>query len=179
MRIVIVHGFSGKANNGWRKWLGEKLEKKGYQVFQPQMPNPRFPKLEKWLETLSLTIGKPGNDLILIGHSLGCITILRYLERTNQKIKAVILVAGFSSNSGLPIIDAFTKKQLNWAKIKKSCSKFICFNSTNDPFVRLSEGNNFNKKLNAKLIIMKEKGHLSSRDLQIFPELLKQINKLI
>lgn len=61
-----------------------------------------MPKLVKWLSKLQEVIGKPNRDLYLIGHSLGVITILRYLESLtgDEKIGGAVFVAGFTNDLG-------------------------------------------------------------------------------
>lgn len=108
-RAVIVHCWGGKPNYAWYPWLKLQLEKQSYKVDVPQMPDIEEPKLEKWLPELSRTIGTPDEDLVLIGHSLGNATIMRYLEtlNDNQRINKVIMVAGFTDELGFKELETF------------------------------------------------------------------------
>ena len=53
---------------------------------------------------------------------------------------------------------------IDWNKIKKHTSKFVCILSDNDPYVPLSNAELFKEKLNAKIIIEKNKGHYTAGD---------------
>jgi predicted alpha/beta hydrolase family esterase len=76
-RAIIVHGFKGKPDTNWKPWLKAELEANGFIVDVPGMPNTDAPQLEEWVATLRQIIGEfTSDDIYLIGHSLGCITIL-------------------------------------------------------------------------------------------------------
>lgn len=87
-RVFVVHGWSGYPEEGWRTWLKSELEKEDFRVFVPTMPNTDNPKLNSWLKRLIKTVGTPDKNCYFVGHSLGCITILRYLEtlKKNQEV---------------------------------------------------------------------------------------------
>jgi predicted alpha/beta hydrolase family esterase len=51
----------------------------------------------KWVAYLSEIAAEPDEDLYMIGHSAGCITILRYLETIDRRIGGAVLVAGFQT----------------------------------------------------------------------------------
>ena len=56
-RAVIVHCWDGKPNYAWYPWVKKELEKKGYLVKVPAMPETEIPKLALWLPKLEETIG--------------------------------------------------------------------------------------------------------------------------
>ena len=70
------------------------LEDKGYSVEVPEMPDTYHPKIDEWVNKLKEVVGTPDKDTILVGHSIGCQTIMRYLESVDE-IGGVVFVAGF------------------------------------------------------------------------------------
>lgn len=93
-RAIIVHGFKGKPDTNWKPWLKNELEGKGFKVDIPAMPNPDYPQVSEWVSELSDTIGSFDSDQIyLIGHSLGCITILKRLNIIKQLERVYLLRA--------------------------------------------------------------------------------------
>lgn len=96
-RAIIVHGWTGSSTSDFFPWVKEELEKKGYEVIVPNMPDTDNPKIEKWVPYLAQVINEVQESDILIGHSMGCQTILRFLESLprGKKIEKVVLVAGF------------------------------------------------------------------------------------
>ncbi|MEK6843418.1 MAG: alpha/beta hydrolase [Candidatus Micrarchaeota archaeon] len=162
-RVFIVHGFNGRPEGGWRPWLKLALEKKGFVVHLLKMPSPRFPSKTAWVKTIQNSIKKPDANTFLIGHSLGCIAILRYLESLEgkQKVGGAILVAGLATNLGNPLFSGFFRSPLDWKKIRIHCNKFVSINSDNDRFITIAHGKLFEKNLGAKLILKKGMGHFS------------------
>lgn len=79
-RVVIVHCWEGYPKYCWYPQTKKELEEKGFKVEVPAMPETALPELKKWLLKLSKVIKKSDENLFLVGHSLGCITIMRYLE---------------------------------------------------------------------------------------------------
>lgn len=162
-RVVIVHCWEGYPDYCWYPQTKKELEEKGFKVDVPEMPETELPRLVNWLPKLQDVTGKPDKDLYLIGHSLGVITILRYLESLpkGQKIGGAIFVAGFTDDLGYKELKNFFKKPVDLKNAKNHCSKFVAIHSDNDPYVSLEFGDAFQEKLGAKLIIKHKMGHFS------------------
>lgn len=164
-KAILIHGWEGSPENGWFPWLRQKLAKENWEVVAPQMPNHDTPNMEKWLEYLDKKIPKLDENCYFVGHSLGCITILRFLEYLNKdsQIGGVILVAGFSSNLGIKEIKSFFQNEIDWKKIKTHCDKFVAIHSDNDHFVSTHYGDLFQEYLDAKKYIEHGMGHMSKQ----------------
>ncbi len=165
-RIFVIHGWEGDPKNGWYPWLKTNLEKKEFTVFVPEMPNTYHPQMDEWLEHLKKIVVQPDENCYFIGHSLGCITILRYLEslKENQRIGGAIFFAGFTDDLGYKELSNFFVKTIQWDKIRPHCRKFIAIHSDNDPYVSLKYGDIFKKKLNADVIVQHNMKHFSADD---------------
>lgn len=162
-RVFIVHCWGGNPNYCWYPQVKKDLEASGFEVFVPEMPDTDSPQLSQWLPTLKLAIQNPDQNTFLVGHSLGCITILHYLKSLtdDQKVGGVVLVAGFSENLDIPEIQNFFEKTVDLDKIKTKADHFIAIHSDNDPYVAQKHGDIFKEKLGAKLIIKHQMGHFS------------------
>jgi predicted alpha/beta hydrolase family esterase len=112
MKAVFVHGYQGTAMGGWRPWLKRELEARGWSVSAPEMPTPDAPMVEEWVATIAREVGDSGKDCVLVGHSLGCIAILRYLERAKKQVGGAVFVAGFAGKlgEGFKPTDKFRRK---------------------------------------------------------------------
>lgn len=170
-RVFIIHGYQSNPKDCWFPWLKKELAKRGYKVFVPRMPNPARPEKSSWVEELKRVVGIPDENTVLVGHSLGAITILRYIEtlKQNQKIGGAVFVAGramgrktFGGRYGK--ISSFFQSPINWRKIKRRCKKFTGIYSTDDPVVSTENGRLLKRKLGAKLILARNKGHFSRSD---------------
>jgi len=162
-KVFIIHCWEGYPNYCWYPKTKKELEAKGYAVIVPEMPDTDSPKLSGWLSKIAEIIDRPDKNTYLIGHSLGCITILRYLEslRSDEKIGGVVLVAGFTDSLGFEEIKTFFEALIDFKKIKKHCSNFVAIHSDNDPYVDLKYSGIFKKKLGAKVIIKHNAKHFS------------------
>ena len=117
-KVVIIHCWEGYPNYCWYPDTKKELESKGYQVIVPDMPETDFPKLNGWLSKLREVVEETNENVYLIGHSLGCITILRYLEslKENEKVGGAILVAGFTDNLEYKEIKSFFEAPIDFEK---------------------------------------------------------------
>ena len=139
-----------------------------------------------------MVVGQPGQELFLIGHSVGCITILRYLESLpdDMKIGGVVLVAGFTDDLGYmdsieekDVLPDFFQTSLDWDKIKSRANKFVAIHSDNDPYVQLKHAEVFKDKLGAEIIIKPGMKHFAGPEVYEenctkLPDVVKSIKKM-
>ena len=101
-RAFIIHGWGSYPEEGWLLWLKKELEKKGFLVAVPSMPDTENPKIDSWVNHLSDIVGEPDVNTYLVGHSIGCQAIMRYLEELDGKrIGGTVFVAGWFNLVGL------------------------------------------------------------------------------
>ena len=163
-RAIIIHCWDGTPNYCWYPWVKRELEARGFKVSVPAMPETGAPKLALWLPCLATSVGSPNENLYLIGHSAGCITILRYLEtlKPHQRVGGAVLVAGFTDDLGYKEMKKFFETPIDFEKIKtKSKNGFVTINSDNDPYVDLKYADIFKEKLGTQAIIKHAMGHFS------------------
>lgn len=166
-RVFVIHGWEGSPEGSWRPWVRNELEKRGFTVSVPAMPDTMNPIVEKWVSYLAKIVGNPDKNCYFVGHSLGCITILRYLEtlKDGQKVGGVVLIAGFGHDLEYEDykneLSSFFQTSINWVKIKKHCNKFVAIHSDDDPYVPIEHNDIFKNKLGAKSIIMHNMKHFS------------------
>lgn len=179
-RVIIIHGWKATPGMHWFPWLKSELEKRQFAVAVPQMPEPGNPLLKNWVNKLSNVVGTSDQNTYLVGHSLGVIAILKYLETLpeEQTIGGAVLVAGFSEpfpNMPRELNNFFTGK-IDYDKIRSSAKIFAVINSDNDPIVPLYFGNLLSDKLDAAFIIMPGAGHIRRDEGFIqFPEALRSV----
>ncbi len=164
-RVFIIHGWDGHPNEHWIPWLKRELEKRGFAVEAPQMPNTESPKIEKWVPFLAKLVGKPDKDTFFVGHSIGCQAVMRYLEKAKEPVGGVVFVAGWVTLKGLEtpeeelVAKPWLETPIDFGKVKKSAGKIAAFFSDDDPFVPLDDAKVFRDKLGAEIVIEKKKGH--------------------
>lgn len=172
-RVFIIHGWGGNPNKDWIPWVVLQLKRKGFEVFAPFIPDTDSPQIKPWIAMLQKIVGDPKADDIFIGHSIGCQTILRYLEKlkSEQKIDKVIMVApwfiltNLENDESWIIADPWLKTSIDLSKVKPKVNSFTAIFSDNDAWVPLKENEAmFKDKLDSKVIILNNKGHFSEEE---------------
>ena len=176
-RAVIVHCWEGYPEYCWYPWAKRELEKRGFEVQVPAMPDTDRPQMEKWISHLAQAIGEPDEELWLIGHSIGAVTVMRYLETLpanpqpgasgpgGKKIAGAVLVAGFTDDLGYTELANFFPQPLDYARIRGAVAgRIALIQSDNDPFVPRRHGDILADELGARLIVKHAAGHFSGED---------------
>ena len=171
-RVFIIHGWGGNPKEGWFPWLKKELKMQGFEVYIPYMHDSENPKIKNWVHKLVKLVKYPDINTIFIGHSIGCQTILRYLEGLNENIKVgkIILVAPwlnlkkYESDEEIEIAKPWISKKIDFEKILVHSKNITSIFSDNDYFVSLEESEIFKNQLHSKIKIEKNKGHFSGSD---------------
>ncbi|MCP6726725.1 MAG: alpha/beta hydrolase [Patescibacteria group bacterium] len=192
-RVYVVHGWDGYPEEGWFPWLKQELESRDFEVSIFTMPHPENPTIVDWVGLLKDEIKYPDENTHFVGHSVGCQTVLRYLESISQKLPyfeavgkkyrekslsyskvgSVVLVApwmtltleAMSDEESKSIARPWIETSIDFRRIKNAAESFTCIFSEDDPLVPFEENKElFEKELNAKIIIETGKGHFSGDD---------------
>ena len=172
-KVYLIHGWSGSSEGGWFDWLKEELGEKGFEVTAFDMPNTDKPKIEEWVGYLRENINSDEIDehTYFIGHSIGCQTIIRFLEKLHKhkKIAGCVFVAGWFNlinleQEELEIAHPWINSEIDFERILDHCNNFLAIFSDNDPYVSLNESEKFKKNLGAKIIIKKKCGHFEEKN---------------
>lgn len=166
-RVFIVHGWDGSPGNCWFPWLKNELEERGFVVQALAMPHPETPTIADWVNCLANAVSEADENTYFVGHSIGCQTILRYMEQLEKPIGGVVCVAGFFrllhlvTDEEKRIARPWLETPIDCEKIKRQAGKIIAIFSDNDPDVDLGDKEVFESRLGAKTIVEHGKGHFS------------------
>ena len=172
-KVYIVHCWDGTKDDGWYPWLEEKLKKDGIDVARFNMPDTTHPRIDDWINELDKQVSNLDTDAFFVGHSIGCQTILRYLEKNYpKKAGGILLVAPWLELSDSAISDEesydiaypWLNTPIDFEKVKVSSKSIACIFSSDDYYVSLSQKDEFNRLLDAKIVVVNDKGHISSED---------------
>lgn len=188
-KIYIVHCWDGTKDDGWYPWLDEKLTNENNKVFRFNMPNTANPKIGEWVSFLDQQIDNLDENTYLVGHSIGCQTILRYLQSKDvTNIGGVLLVAPWLDLLDYAIEDEesydtampWLTEKIDFEKVKKFTNNIHCIFSDNDYFVSIDQKEKFERLLDAKTLVVSGKGHISGEDnVYELKEILDECNKMI
>ena len=167
-RAFVIHGWTGRNNQDWFPWILRELGTRGYEAVAPSMPSPDNPKIDDWLRKMKKIVGMLRPTDVLIGHSLGCQAILRYIDQQNEKVDKVILIAGWDvlSKEAFPLPEDFDvvkplyESPIHYENVRRLANSFVALFSDDDPWVPLEPNRKvYKEKLGANIIIQHNKGH--------------------
>jgi hypothetical protein len=131
-RAIIFHGTCGHPDHCWYRWLGRRLESRGYQVEIPHYPGLNIEPVGSFLPKV-LSGHTFDEHTVLVGHSGGAALLLGILEHIQSAVDRAILVAGYMTppnTSGEPVLQA----RYDWEKIKRHVRDIYFVNSITDPY---------------------------------------------
>jgi predicted alpha/beta hydrolase family esterase len=169
-RVVLVHGWDGGPHLDWFPWLAGELKNRGYEVVAPQLPIPEEPRKERWVPALAEVVGTLDAETYFIGHSMGCQTILRYLETLPEAVMVggALFVAGFLkplTNMEGPkeeeIARSWTDAPLDLAKVRSHLPKSTLVISDNDEWVPLENADAFKNALGSETTVEPSREHFN------------------
>ncbi len=179
-KVVIVHRWGENSKSDWLSWLAEELRAKGLEVMTPDMPNSGEPEIEAWVSKLGEVVGTLDEETYFVGHSIGCQTILRYLEKQNVKVGGAVFVAGWFNLENLEdeeskeIARPWIETSIDPEKVKQVLPKSKLIISNNDPYGAFEENKTKFAELGAEIIVMPNAGHITAEDgFDKLPEVLE------
>lgn len=187
-KVYLVHCWSGSIQDGWYPWIKKHLENNNIEVVMENMPNTDEPSINEWVSKLENLVPKLDEETFFIGHSIGCQAIMRYIETKNvTKIGGILFVAPWLDLLPLAledgadeVADEWIHTPIDFEKISKFTNNITAIFSTDDYFVSIVQEKEFKNKLNAKTILVQEKGHISGEDgIKELPEALLELGKML
>lgn len=167
-QIYLIHGWDGTPDSDWFPWVKQQLSAQGYYVNTPEMPETAAPTIEKWVGKLEEIVIDLNDEMILIGHSIGCQTILRFLEKQPESVKVgpIIFVAPWFTLQGLDtkeeeIAKPWIETPIDFAKVLRHTNSITTIFSLDDPVVPTENIKMFEEKLDAQTLIFENKRHFN------------------
>ncbi|MFH1789768.1 MAG: alpha/beta fold hydrolase [bacterium] len=187
-KILLIHGYGGQDKENWFPWFKAKMEKKGYEVLIPNLPNSENPNLDEWLDALNKLEIKSDDNLFVVGHSLGGPTACHFIIKNNLKVKKLVLVApcGYSNDwkhlmkydfpkEAPQIITSFIHEKFDFNKLNELVESISLYFSEDDPYIPISTKNDY-KDAKGFVRIYKNKGHFNKKisGMTEFPDILSE-----
>jgi len=178
-RVFIIHGYLSYPEEAWLPWLKTELEKRDYVVALPAMPHPDRPEIAEWIAFIQRLVGESDAMTSLVGHSMGCQAVLRYLETLGEAGKSVgktVLVAGtfpqhrsdddaIQMANGEAALVPWFRLGIDPLKVKRAAGQCTVILSDNDPYISLERARtDFHALLDPRIIIEPGKGHFNEDD---------------
>ncbi len=170
-RLIILHCFGKTSRDRWYRSVGNAVTDI-FDIVLPDLPNPDTGRMSEWLPVLQAL--KPDQQTVLVGHSLGGLLILRYLETATEPVAGFYTVAapiGTLDRDDL-LETGFFDRELGWEAIKHNANRRFIIASTDDATVPFEQAQEIAKRVDGELIQFSDKGHFKQDD---FPELITRL----
>ena len=172
--VPIIDIPSCNPNNeiNWMGWTKKELEKQGWRVVCPIIPEVWKAPYSAWKKALD-EAGVDENTT-LVGLSQGAGAIVKYIIQNNRKIRKLILVAPARTHT--PEFAEFYDFEIN-DDVKKLIEKGTTIFVSNDDWPGILEGaKSYANDLDAKVVRFNDRGHFSFL-IPTFPELLDEMTE--
>lgn len=176
LRTVEVEPFPSE-RQGWRYSLQENLGKE-FEIILPTMPNKQNSKYVEWKIWFERFYPFLRDDLVLIGHSLGGMFLVRHLSENvfPKKIATLHLVAPVFDKQKLEEKSGGEDFLFDVAKlsnVEKQCGEIYIYHSKDDDVVSFKHAEEYKQALpEAELVVFEDRGHFMQEE---FPELIERI----
>ena len=164
-KIIFVHGYTASSKVNWYPNISKELDKLGVDYSIPDFPGGEHPKNKDWLEIIDREVKATDKPIVLVGHSLGTRAILLHLEKTQQKVDTVILIAPPDEKERRREegkLANFFEHKIDLESLQGLAQRFIVIHSKDDSSVPYEEGVDIANALNAKLITYEDRDHMSA-----------------
>ncbi|HXK39948.1 MAG TPA: alpha/beta hydrolase, partial [Candidatus Paceibacterota bacterium] len=125
------------------------------------------PVIEKWVPHLATIVGEPDEETYFVGHSVGCQTILRYLETVHAPVGGAVLVAGWFGLKNLEdeeteeIARPWLTTPIDFEKVKAVLPRSTLIISDNDPYESFEYNKERFTELGSKILVLPGAGHFT------------------
>jgi len=157
----------------WKDFINENLL--DFEVLYPKMPNSknaRYPEWKLWFEKLFPLLG---DEVVLVGHSLGGIFLAKYLTENifPKKIKSLHLVAAPYDTEVIKESLADFALSGTTDKLESLIDRIFLYQSKDDTAVAFADVEKYKRDMpSATLRVFEDRGHFTQNE---FPELVKNI----
>lgn len=161
-----------------RDWKNELQDQLGrdYVVYTPQMPNKTNAQYSEWKIYFEKILDALDENLVLIGHSLGGIFLVKYFSENavGKKIKKIFILGAPFNNEGMtkePLFSFVRQGSLN--ELKNQCNKLYFYHSKDDFAVPFEHIEKYEKELPKAIFRkFKDRNHFLQEEI---PELVQDI----
>jgi len=170
--VFILPGLN---NSGPQHWQTRWEEEYGFiRIEQKEWDTPAC---KDWINTIDAVVTQhPPEQVILVGHSLACCTIVHWARKFNRVIKGALLVApsDVEAPSYPPGTTGFKPMPLY-----KLPFPSITVASSNDPYVTIERAQQFAQAWRSWLVNIGDAGHINSAsNLDLWPEGMALLQQL-
>lgn len=175
MRIVLIHGYNSSPTENFHPWLARELKDRGFEVIAPKLPLEGEVESVACIESLVKAVGRLDEQTIILGHSLGGVLALRYLEAAEAATipRACILVGSPWQTKSEKIRGLFLS-EFDYDVVTWKAREFVIVHDKEDKLVPFDHAEKYARMLQAELIATSGNDHFMEKE---YPILLETVVK--
>jgi predicted alpha/beta hydrolase family esterase len=163
-RLGIIHRWDGAPGADWYPWLRDELRALDPAPFDaigiPELPDPGTPRPETWVPAVLEWLGDDPRDraaTVLVGHSVGCQTIVRALAEGGPPVEGCLLVAPWFwlDEDSRDETSELWATPFDDAAARAAAGKVVALLSTDDPYTSDWEANGsaWEERVGAEVVV--------------------------
>lgn len=172
-QILIAPGFGNSGEEHWQTyWQRENKE-----FIRIEQRNWFQPVADEWADAIEQYVLNASGEVVVVAHSLACLALAHWAQKTRLGIKAALLVAPPDANDEKlkHVVQGFSPLPLNTLPFKS-----IVLASSNDEYNPIDRAEYFAQSWGSEFVNIGEKGHINAQsNLQNWPEGRSYLTKLI
>jgi uncharacterized protein len=156
-KVLIIPGLYGSGPEHWQS----QWERQHPEFIRVEQKDWNTPVCDDWIAMMDAAIRQAGDDVILVGHSLGSVAIAHWACRFGRKIAGAVLVAP-SDTEAL----TFPAGVTGFAPIPTGRFPFssTVIASTEDPYMDLERVTRLAEAWGSDFVALGSHGHISTAD---------------
>lgn len=154
-RYLILPGVGNSGPQHWQT-LWEQGDAKFERVQQKDWDNP---VCSAWVSTLDTAVAASGPDVILVAHSLGCLLVAHWAQKTRHRVRAAFLVAAPDPSGA-----NFPPQAIGFAPLPRRRLSFpsVLLSSSDDPYASIEFARQRSSDWGSTFIDVGAAGHINA-----------------
>ena len=172
-QILIAPGYGNSGEEHWQTYW-QKENKDFVRIEQRDWFEP---SADEWVETIEKYVREASGEVVVVAHSLACIALVHWAQKTNLTLKGALLVAPPDANDEKlkNVVKGFSPIPL-----QKLPFKSIVLASTNDEYNPIGNAELFAKNWGSEFVNIGQKGHINAlSNLHNWPEGRSYLSRLL
>lgn len=175
MRIVLIHGYHSSPAENFHPWLARELKNRGFEVIAPKLPLEGEVDALVCIEALVKAVGRLDEQTIILGHSLGGVLALRYLEAAEAaSIPRACILVGAPWQTKSEKTRGLFLTEFDFDVVTWKAREFAIVHDKEDKLLPFDHAEKYARMLQAQLIETVGNDHFMDKE---YPILLETVLK--
>jgi predicted alpha/beta hydrolase family esterase len=172
-KILLAPGFGNSGEGHWQTyWQNEHAD-----YIRVEQSDWYRPVADEWADSLERYVRETSGEVVVVAHSLGCLALAHWAQRTNLPIKGALMVAPPDINNEKlkGVVQGFPSLPMT-----KLPFKSIVVASTDDEYNPIERAHQFAQGWGSEFVNVGSLGHINAQSgIGNWPEGMHYLNRLL